>query len=85
MKSKIIGFRKSVNSFLASYPIIGYAIQMEHTDLARMGGIARAKKLTKTRRKEIARNAGKAGGRGRAKTRKLDKTPTRLIRELKEN
>jgi general stress protein YciG len=40
---------------------------MEHTELASMGGKARAKSLTKRRRKEIARMGGKAGGRGRKK------------------
>jgi hypothetical protein len=38
---------------------------MEHTELASMGGKARAKKLTKKRRREIAQMGGKAGGRGR--------------------
>jgi len=38
---------------------------MEHTELARMGGKARAQKLTKKRRREIAQMGGKAGGRGR--------------------
>jgi len=41
---------------------------MEHTELASMGGKARAKKLTKKRRREIASMGGKAGGRGRKKT-----------------
>ena len=40
---------------------------MEHTELASLGGIARAKKLSPKRRKQIARKAGKAGGRGRKK------------------
>ena len=40
---------------------------MEHTELASMGGKARAKSLTKKRRKEIASMGGKAGGRGRKK------------------
>lgn len=40
---------------------------MEHTELAAMGGRARAKSLTKKRRKEIAQQGGKAGGRGRKK------------------
>jgi hypothetical protein len=40
---------------------------MEHTVLASMGGKARAKKLSKKRKKEIARMGGKAGGRGRKK------------------
>jgi len=40
---------------------------MEHTELARLGGKARAKKLTKKRRKEISSMGGKAGGRGRKK------------------
>jgi hypothetical protein len=30
------------------------------TEMARLGGLARAKKLSKARRIEIARNAGKA-------------------------
>jgi hypothetical protein len=38
------------------------------TELARLGGLARAKKLTPERRTEIARKAGKAGGKARAKT-----------------
>lgn len=37
---------------------------MEHTEMASMGGKARAKALTKARRVEIARAAGKVGGRG---------------------
>jgi len=40
---------------------------MEHTELASMGGKARAKKLSKRRRKQIAQMGGKAGGRGRKK------------------
>jgi hypothetical protein len=35
--------------------------------LGRKGGKARAKKLTSEQRSEIARKAGKAGGRGRKK------------------
>ena len=34
-------------------------------ELGRKGGMARAKKLTPAQRSEIARKAGKAGGRGR--------------------
>jgi len=48
---------------------------MEHTEVARLGGLARAKKLTKARRIEIARNAGRAGGRG-------NKKPTKRKRGL---
>lgn len=44
-----------------------YHTFMEHTVLASMGGKARAKKLTKKRRREIAQMGGKAGGRGRKK------------------
>ena len=40
---------------------------MEHTELASMGGKARAKKLSKKRKREIASMGGKAGGRGRKK------------------
>jgi hypothetical protein len=58
------------NSLLASFSEFAYHIDMEHTELARMGGLARKKKLTKARRVEIARNAGKLGGRGRKKARK---------------
>jgi hypothetical protein len=43
---------------------------MDHTEFARMGGLARAKKLGKKRRREIARNAGLAGGRGRKKVKR---------------
>lgn len=42
-----------------------YYFFMDHIELARMGGKARAKKLTKKRRREIAQMGGKAGGRGR--------------------
>jgi hypothetical protein len=55
------------NSFLASFVYFGYHTSMEHTELASMGGKARAKSLTKKRRKEIASMGGKAGGRGRKK------------------
>lgn len=55
----------SVNSFLASFVRKVYYTCMEHTELARLGGIARAEKLSPQRRKQIARKAGKAGGRGR--------------------
>jgi hypothetical protein len=41
---------------------------MDHTELASMGGKARAEKLTPKRRQQIARDAGKAGGRGRKKS-----------------
>jgi len=37
------------------------------SDVAILGGEARAKKLTPEQRSEIARKAGKAGGRGRKK------------------
>ena len=40
---------------------------MEHTVLASMGGKARAKKLTKKRKREIASMGGKASKRGRKK------------------
>jgi hypothetical protein len=40
---------------------------MEHTELASLGGKARAKQLSKKRRKEIASMGGKARGRGRKK------------------
>lgn len=66
-----------VNSFLASFRKCAYHIFMEHTELARMGGLARGKKLTKQRRKEIARMGGKAGGRGRKKVQALQKTRSR--------
>ena len=42
---------------------------MEHTDLASLGGKARAKKLSKKRRRQIAALGGK-GGRGKAKPRR---------------
>ena len=56
------------NSLLASFSELAYYIQMEHTELARLGGLARKKALTKQQRVEIARNAGLAGGRGRKKS-----------------
>ena len=40
---------------------------MNLKEFASLGGKARAKKLTKRRRKEIASMGGKAGGRGRKK------------------
>lgn len=40
---------------------------MEHTEVARLGGIARAKKMKKSERIASARHAGKIGGRGRPK------------------
>jgi hypothetical protein len=43
---------------------------MEHTELSRMGGLARAKKLSKSKRKAIAKKGGLAGGRGRSKKKK---------------
>jgi hypothetical protein len=39
---------------------------MTVAEMARLGGLARARKLSKVRREEIARKAGKAGGRARA-------------------
>ena len=51
--------------FLAGKLTFVYPFSMEHTELARMGGLARAKKLSKKRRREIAQMGGKAGGRGR--------------------
>lgn len=41
--------------------------EMTVTELARLGGIMRRKSLSPERRTEIARAAGKAGGRGRKK------------------
>jgi general stress protein YciG len=38
---------------------------MDITEFARRGGIARAKKLSKKRRRQIASAAGKKGGRPR--------------------
>lgn len=46
---------------------------MEHTELASMGGKARAKKLKAKRRKEIAQMGGRAGGRGRKRPAKKEK------------
>ena len=63
----------SVNRKLAGKLKLSYYASMEHTELARLGGLARAKKLTKKRRKEIAVNAGKAGGRGRKRVAKKGK------------
>jgi len=65
--SNISLFRSRVNSFLASYQKKRYYIDMDHSEFAKMGGLARAKKLSAKRRKQIARQAGLAGGRGRKK------------------
>jgi len=46
---------------------------MDHSEFAQMGGLARAKKLSAQRRKQIARQAGLAGGRGRKKPRRAAK------------
>jgi hypothetical protein len=71
--SNISPFRSRVNSFLASYQKKRYYIDMDHSEFAQMGGLARAKKLSAQRRKQIARQAGLAGGRGRKKTRRAAK------------
>ncbi len=55
----------SVKIILAGKLTNVYYFFMEHTELSSMGGKARAKKLTKKRRREIAQMGGKAGGRGR--------------------
>jgi hypothetical protein len=46
---------------------------MDHIELARLGGKARARKLSKKRRRQIASLAGKAGGRGRPKKKRAVK------------
>ena len=43
---------------------------MTVTEMARMGGHARARKLSKERRAEIARKAGKLGGKAKARNRR---------------
>ena len=59
-----------VREHMAICPNRNEALPMEQADMASMGGKARALKLSAKRRKEIATNAGKAGGRGRKKASK---------------
>lgn len=51
---------QGVNSLLASYARMPYHNFMEHTEMARMGGKARAEALTPERRKKIAKKAARA-------------------------
>ena len=57
-----------VREHMANCPNRSQPTPMNQTEFAALGGKARAKKLSPKRRKEIARNAGKAGGRGRKKS-----------------
>ena len=50
---------------------------MNITEFARLGGLARAKKLSVERRKEIAKQAGKASGLARRAKRESNKPETR--------
>jgi len=73
MKAKT---RAAVWMSTACLPTARYTVGMKKpltvTEFARMGGQARAQKLSAERRKEIASQAGKKGGRPRKAT--LDNT-----------
>jgi general stress protein YciG len=65
VKKKSTYKKKGRNRTLAGLWYIGSVKKLTITEFARMGGKARAAKLSKERRVSIAREAGKKGGRPR--------------------